>query len=595
MSSYLPCAGSATSSAAPPQAAEPVPGLCPPLSGADGTGAPGLPAGMIAVRAADVICPGGAAGAVTALLVTGSLVASGEPVVFTHPVTMAPAVVRRSGAVQAGGWLPDHVRLGLLEAQLGHGVIEAVIEGAVRAGRLARPARRRLMSLELACRFTVAMALSPECDYRETMARLAGHLAGVPWARRWHVPTSKVFTSWRRLLGWQVMEELFWQAAGSIAGPATPRGQAALWCGLELCAIDGFQIDLPATGANREEFGSSGASDGSGPFPQARAVLVTARAARAVLGAAMDACSVGEQTLIARLVAGHPGLFAGRVFVVDRNFLGHKLATAILDAGGHLVMRVKQGISLPAVPGGWLSDGSRMSYLNAPSGRAADRLPVRVVEHNVTVPGPGGDTVSELYCLATTLLDHQQFPAEQVREAYPQRWSASETTIGENKTTVTGAGPPTGPALRSEEPDLIRQEFWAWLTGAQLVRKSGAATLTAAAANTADSATAGSRARPVTTDQISFTAMRREAARSMVQTLVTATTSPAVLARLAEAASRAALGTLIVTGRQRRSDRRQKSRPSFPHTQVTTPAITGPVKITRFHPEWVDSQPADTS
>ncbi len=138
--------------------------------------------------------------------------------------------------------------------------------------------------------------------------------------RRWHVPAAKVLTGWRRLLGWQVMEEVFWRAAGSIACPATPRGQAALWCGLELCAIDGFQTGLPGTGASREEFGSSGTSGGSGPFPQARAVLVTARAGRAMLGAAMDACSVGEQTLIARLVAGHPGLSAGRVFVVDRNF-----------------------------------------------------------------------------------------------------------------------------------------------------------------------------------------------------------------------------------------------------------------------------------
>ena len=99
----------------------------------------------------------------------------------------------------------------------------------------------------------------------------------------------------------------------------------------------------------------------------------------------------------------------------------------------------------------------------------------------------------------------------------------------------------------------------------------------------------------MTTDQISFTAMRREAARSMVQTQVTAATSPAVLARLAETASHAALSTLIVTGRQRHSNRRQKSRPRFPHTQVTTPTVTGPVTITRFHPEWVAPQAADTS
>jgi hypothetical protein len=99
----------------------------------------------------------------------------------------------------------------------------------------------------------------------------------------------------------------------------------------------------------------------------------------------------------------------------------------------------------------------------------------------------------------------------------------------------------------------------------------------------------------VSTDQISFTAMRREAARSMVQTLVTAATSPAVLARLAETASRAALSTLIVTRRQRRSGRRQKSRPGFPHTQVTTPTVTGPVTITRFRPERAGSPAAGTS
>src|SRR5258707_11643765 len=227
-------------------------------------------------------------------------------------------------------------------------------------------------------------------------------------------------------------------------------------------------------------------------------------------------------------------------------------------------MRVKQGISLPAVPGGWLSDGSWMSYLNAPSRRVADRMPVRVVEHNVTVPGPDGETVSELYCLASTLLDHQRFPAEAIREAYPQRWSAPETTIGENKTTVTGAGPSAGPALRSGEPDLVRQEFWAWLTGAQLVRKSGAAALTAMAAST----TAGSRARPVTTDQISFTAMRREAARSMVQTLVTAATSPAGLPPPPQATTRAPLRTLATTGRRPRFGRTEKSRASLPPPPV---------------------------
>ena len=93
----------------------------------------------------------------------------------------------------------------------------------------------------------------------------------------------------------------------------------------------------------------------------------------------------GEQALVARLVERHPELFAGRVFLMDRNFLGYHLITAILDAGWHLIMRVRAGIRLPLTEGGWLPDGSRLTYLDEPDRhRAGDRLPLRVAEHNVT-------------------------------------------------------------------------------------------------------------------------------------------------------------------------------------------------------------------
>jgi hypothetical protein len=560
---------------------------------------PGL-AGMIAVRADEVIDPGVGGSGAGALVVASSSagpvaspIVSGETLMFCHPVVSAPAVVRRGGAVQAGGWLPDYVRLGLLEERLGEGVIEEVIAAAAALGQVGQPVRQRLMSLELAARFTLAMTLMPEADYRETMTALVGHLARVPWARPWQVPSSKVFTTWRRLLGESAMEVLFWRTAGSIIDPGAATGTdvaAGVWCGLELCAIDGFQIALSDTAANRAEFGSSGTADDSAPFPRMRVILVSARAGRATLGAAVDGCDVGERTLITRLVKQRPELFAGRVFLVDRNFPGHELITAIVDAGGHLVMRIKAGIALPLVAGGWLSDGSRMSYLNALSRKKADRLPVRVVEHSVVVPGTGN--LSEVYCLATTLLDHQAVPAEQVRAAYPHRWSASETTIGENKTTVTGAGPSTGPIPRSSEPALARQELWAWLTATQLVRRAAAAARPAPVPGEFSSApprdTAAGVSPPdhkqVGTDQISFTTIRREVLRSMVQTQVSATISPRAQATLAEATRRAASANPIITGRQRYSARRQKNRPSFPHTQVTTPTVTGPVQIIRHQP-----------
>jgi hypothetical protein len=97
-----------------------------------------------------------------------------------------------------------------------------------------------------------------------------------------------------------------------------------------------------------------------------------------VLGAICGRARAGEQTLLARLVRRRPDLVVGRVICFDRNFPGYDLITAIVHAGGHVVARVKTGVSLPAEPGGgWLPDGSRHTWLNAPSGKKQDRLAVR--------------------------------------------------------------------------------------------------------------------------------------------------------------------------------------------------------------------------
>ena len=169
----------------------------------------------------------------------------------------------------------------------------------------------------------------------------------------------------------------------------------------------------------------------------------------------------------------------------DRNFPGYDLITAIL-ARGRARRRPGEGRDQPAVEpgGGWLPDGSRLTWLNAPSGKEEDRLPVRAAEHNAVLPcGDGEEEVSETCTLITTLLDHQAAPAGAVREAYLTRWSASETTFGEDKTTITGAGNRTsGPVLRSGSPRLVIQEAWAWLTATQLVRASAAAALHSEAA-----------------------------------------------------------------------------------------------------------------
>jgi len=550
------------------------------------------PVSMVAFRAADLpIHRGmGPAGRPGAMLVpsrgtAGGGVAAGALVTFCHPVVSVPAVVRRDGTVLAGGWLPDFVRLGELERHAGDGVIEAIAAAAVAGGRVPAPQRRRLMSLPLVMRLTVAMTLMPGASYPEVAREVAGHLAGVPWARGWHVPTSKVMTGWRDKAGPAPLEELFWRVAGPLVADDAP--SAVNLAGMAVCGIDGMLVSVADTPANRAAFGCAGTSTrmgyGEAPFPQVQAVVVTARAGRAKLGAIMGAARAGEQALLARLIRRRPELFAGRVLCFDRNFPGHKVITAILDAGGHVVARVRAGISLPVTSGGWLPDGSRITYLNAPSGKKADRLPVRVAEHNAVLPCGDGEAVSETWTLATTLLDHTAASAEEIRQAYLARWPASETTFGQDKATITGAGDRTcGPVLRSGAPRLVVQEFWAWMCGTQLVRASATAALTGAAA--AARALRRRTPAPVTTDELSFTAARHNAIRSMTQSRLTATTSLPEMAAAADATARAILHTLTITGRQRHSARAQKHQPKFAHTPRTKKTVTGVPAITRFAP-----------
>jgi hypothetical protein len=546
----------------------------------------GFAGGVVAVRLADLAVAHGVAGPVLALRTGDRTVmrglADGELVVWCQVTAVAPVVLDRDGRLAAEGWLPDHVRLGVLEDHLGAGTVERVIaqtqtasQAAARAQAAAddgdvseagsgKKRRQRVMSLELVARLVLAMTLMPHASYVEALAQLVGLLPRLPWMRAWQVPSSTVITKWRRLLGVGAMKALFDRVAGHIAAATDP---GALWRGLRVGALDGCQLRVPDTDDNRAAFGSSGTPDdgGASPFPLVRVVMATAHVGRAMLAACFDASSVGEQTLTARLITDHPRLFTPEhVYVVDRNFLSHDFIDAVHQGGrgAHLVMRVKDGIRLPVIER--LGPGEYLSYF----GSGPRRVKLRVTEYDVTLPD---GTVSELFCLATTLLDNHAYPAAEIAEVYRQRWSASETTIGECKSTITDAGPSRGPNLRSTEPDLVRQEVWSWLAATQLVRK---------AAHAATQTTTG-----LSTNQISFTTTRREATRSMVQSLVTATSSPAALTAAADTAARRILSNLVTVDRDRHSPRQQKCRPKFPHTATTKPTTRGPLKVNLGMPE----------
>jgi Insertion element 4 transposase N-terminal len=128
-------------------------------------------------------------------------------------------------------------------------VIEAIAAAAVADGRVPAPQRRRLMSLPLITRLTVAMTLMPDAGCARAARQVAGHLADVPWARDWHVPASKVFTKWRDKAGPAPLEELFWPVAGPLIGDDAP--SAVNLAGMAVCGIDGMLVAVADTPGER--------------------------------------------------------------------------------------------------------------------------------------------------------------------------------------------------------------------------------------------------------------------------------------------------------------------------------------------------------
>ena len=256
-----------------------------------------------------------------------------------------------------------------------------------------------------------------------------------------------------------------------------------------------------------------------------------------------------------------------RLWIMDRNFPGVPRISRMLAAGTHVLIRVRDGITLERI-GDFLPDGS---YLAAISGGGIT-LTVRVIEYTVSV---AGREAPELFCLVSDLHDHDAYPAGVLGAAYHWRWIGSETSLKEAKSAISGAGPSTGAMLRSQSPALIAQEHAAWVTATGLAR----ATARAAAA-VAVPAGKGKRAgQPVHPRQISFTAARR--------TIVTTTRTGAATASLPAPAITAGRVRVLAglarrrvdVDRHRHRERKTKARLGFPSGG---PHIPGPCFLGAF-------------
>jgi hypothetical protein len=369
-----------------------------------------------------------------------------------------------NGVVAGGGRLTDWISLGVLASSVPR---DAVDEAVAAAGKGAKRSDGKLPP-HVMVYFVMALALFAEEDYEEVAARLTETLASWGgWDDSWSVPASGGITQARQRLGPEPLELLFDRVAVPVAGLLTRGAFLRDW---RLMAIDGFELDVPDTPAGAAAFGYPAGAREHPAFPKVRVVTIGECGSHAKIAAQIGPVGgkgASEQALARRMFGR---LEEDWLLIADRGFYNWPDWQAAAATGAALLWRVKAGLRLPVLD--LLPDGSYLSVVARPTLHdkarnkllaaardgehldSAQAMRVRVIEYEI----PDRDGDGELIALITTITDPALASAQELAQAYCQRW---EEETGNNQLKTHLRGP--GTVLRSKSPDMARQEIYGYL------------------------------------------------------------------------------------------------------------------------------------
>ena len=350
---------------------------------------------------------------------------------------------RAPAALPAGSRVTDYISLGVVANTFPANTVHSVLKATGRAS-----VRERDLPAHVVVYFVIAMALYMQSSTREVLRCL---LEGLQWllgpSATIKVAGKSGISQARTRLGWESMQQLHDEVVKPIATPATRGAWYRQW---RLVSLDGSTLDVADEPANEEAFGRPGSSRGSSAFPQIRFVSLVENGTHVLFGTQMADYGTSEIALTRAVL---PLLQPGMLCLADRNFFGYALWKQAQATGADLLWRAKaKQTRLPCEQR--LPDGSYLSSIY-PSDKdrrhKTNGIKVRVIEYELK----DVEDSEPLYRLATTSLDHEQAPAQELAALYHERWEI-ETVLDELKTHLRGANI----VLRSKTPDLVRQEFW---------------------------------------------------------------------------------------------------------------------------------------
>jgi hypothetical protein len=326
---------------------------------------------------------------------------------------------------------------------------------ALRASSTATLRKRRLPGPQVIW-LVLGMALFRNDSIEEVVSRLDLALPD----RRGQSPARSSIPQARARVGEPPLEWLFEKTGRTWAQRSA---EAHTWRGLRLFGFDGSTFRVADTQENRDAFGgqSAEAKRGASGYPLVRIVALMALRSHLLAAARFGSYDRTSEASLVRDIL--PAIPEDSLTIADRNFVNAPTLMPIARGGKnrHWLTRAKSNTRMKVVkalgPGDELVELNITDYARKQDPSLPDAWTVRAIRYQRKGFRP--------QILLTSMLDPDQFPAQEIVGLYHERWEL-ELGYDEIKTEMLERQE----TIRSKKPAGVRQEIWGILLAYNLVR-----------------------------------------------------------------------------------------------------------------------------
>lgn len=314
--------------------------------------------------------------------------------------------------------------------------------------------RKRRLPAEQVVWLVLGMALMRDRPIQEVVRKLE---LALPNDADTPVACSAIVQA-RQRVGEEPLQWLF-ERTGRQWAHDSARQQA--WRGLALYGVDGSNLRIADSDANRAHFGGHEGPRGESGYPMVRIVTLMALRSHLLAAAEVGPFKKGELTLAHALWNSIP---PGSLTIMDRGFFSAAVLLGIQERGDsrHWLIRLRSDTKTRVLK----SFGRNDKLVELTVSRAArfqdPNLPKTFVARAVSYRHPDSDGVQ---WLLTSLTDSKLYPASELVQLYHERWEL-ELGYDEIKTHMLEREE----SIRSRTVGGVKQEVWGILLAFNLVR-----------------------------------------------------------------------------------------------------------------------------